>query len=73
MIILSSGKDWIRILTDGWRYEYTGMNPYQIRKVRQYQKNGFFGKAWAILRKYPFTKETIDSYRRSCTGAVLVL
>jgi hypothetical protein len=32
--------------------------------VLNYHKKGFIGRAWELLRKYPFTKESLDAYRR---------
>jgi hypothetical protein len=54
----------MKIATKNWIYEVTDLNPYQIRKVLNYHKKGFIGRAWELLRKYPFTKESLDAYRR---------
>lgn len=62
MTILSFGSDWIRVVNASGVYHYTELNPYQIRKIKNYVKREACGRAWNLLKKYPCTKETTNAY-----------
>lgn len=62
MLILTYGKDTLKVVGGNWVYSYWDLNPYQIRRILQYVKHGAEGKAWEILRKYPFEKEGTNAY-----------
>lgn len=52
------------MMGDSGKYEYSKLNPYQIRKVLGFVRKGFYGRAWQLLRRYPCEK--LHSEAKGC-------
>jgi len=57
MIIVASTNHTLVVLSENTRYEYV-VNTYNQKLVARFLKQGFTGKAWQLLKKFPlYSKE----------------